>query len=203
VEIGRALEDLERRKAKERQQSQADRGKEGGRGNKKNPSSKSDEGLPKAQPPADHDVGRTDEKVAAKVGMGRDAYRKAKAVVEADDADPETNGDLPGLALASTRPLPFRRASRALAPLASAPFQSLSWLQGSLRIFFSCRKHFQVFDWYYVTSPSRTAAERNSMWPQSMQIKGIKSIGARVVFSGSSPSQPELNRVPLHRKQLG
>jgi hypothetical protein len=38
--------------------------------------------------------GRTDDRVAEVVGMGRETIRKAEAVVEAAEADPQTFGDL-------------------------------------------------------------------------------------------------------------
>lgn len=47
------------------------------------PSSESDEGT-----------GRTDDNVAEAVGMGRDAYRKAKEIVTAAEADPEEFGKI-------------------------------------------------------------------------------------------------------------
>jgi ParB-like chromosome segregation protein Spo0J len=68
VALGNALEEMERKEAKKRQ---------GGAGRDR--SSKLDE----------RSRGRTDEKVAEAVGMKKDTYRKAKAVVEAAEADPE------------------------------------------------------------------------------------------------------------------
>jgi len=76
VEMGRSLEKLEGPKAKERMKA--------GGGDKKSAgkigSSKLDDPIP--------GIGRTDEKVAASVGMGKDTYRKAKAVVAGAEADP-------------------------------------------------------------------------------------------------------------------
>lgn len=76
VEAGRAIESLERPKAAERKKStQVKPGNDG----KTGPS--------KLDAPA-ADKGRTDEKAAAAAGMKKDTYRKAKAVVEAAEADP-------------------------------------------------------------------------------------------------------------------
>jgi ParB family chromosome partitioning protein len=67
VALGKALEEIERKKAKERQ---------GGAGRDR--SSKLYE----------RSKGRTDDRVAEAVGMKKDTYRKAKAVVDAAEADP-------------------------------------------------------------------------------------------------------------------
>jgi ParB family chromosome partitioning protein len=74
VAIGKALEELERKKAKERQK------KHGGTA----PGRKGDTGgnLPPVK-------GKTRDKVAEVVGMSPRTYEKAKAVVEAAEADPD------------------------------------------------------------------------------------------------------------------
>jgi ParB-like chromosome segregation protein Spo0J len=81
VAIGEALEKLERPKAQARQQAALVQNRKGQEAR----SSESDERAPAEN-------GRTDEKVAEAVGMGRDKYRKAKAVVEAARQDPEELG---------------------------------------------------------------------------------------------------------------
>jgi ParB family chromosome partitioning protein len=81
VAIGRALEDLEAKQAKERQ-SQA--GPAEGKGKKASGSGK----LPEAV------GGRTRDKVGEAVGMSGKTYEKAKQVVEAAEAQPQTYGDL-------------------------------------------------------------------------------------------------------------
>jgi ParB family chromosome partitioning protein len=84
VAIGRALEALEKQKAKERQKATRLAGKAkqagdaDGSGNLPEPSGK----------------GQVRDKVAAAVGMSGRTYDKAKAVVEAAEADPEVNGPL-------------------------------------------------------------------------------------------------------------
>lgn len=74
VAIGRAIEDRERKAAKERQ---ATAGPKEGRGHKTG-SSKLDEPV----------KGRSDERTAKAVGLGKDTYRKAKAVHQAAEGDP-------------------------------------------------------------------------------------------------------------------
>jgi len=63
VAIGRALEPLEREAARER--------------------------ILAGKPSSNLDKGRTDVVVAASVGMGKDSFRKARAVVEAAEAEQE------------------------------------------------------------------------------------------------------------------
>ena len=74
VEIGRAIEALEKPKAKERQKAGG-----GGTGSGKLP-----------QP-----VSRVRDKVGAALGVSGKTYEKAKQVVEAAEAEPEKFGDLP------------------------------------------------------------------------------------------------------------
>ncbi len=74
VAIGRALEPREKQAAKERQRAVG--GAEPGSSN------------------LDEPRGRTDDRVAKKVGMGKDTYRKAKEVVEAAEEKPDAYGDL-------------------------------------------------------------------------------------------------------------
>jgi hypothetical protein len=73
VALGKDLENLERPKAKARQENPG-----AGRGRPKIASSNLDKATGN---------GRTDEKVASALGMGKDTYRKARAVVEAAVAD--------------------------------------------------------------------------------------------------------------------
>jgi hypothetical protein len=90
VAIGRAIEERLRPAAEQRMKSGtgAD-GKAGGRGRKK-----------EAKPCANlaqgfEDLGKTSERAALAAGMSRATYEKAKAVVEAAEADPQKFGDLP------------------------------------------------------------------------------------------------------------
>jgi ParB family chromosome partitioning protein len=94
VSIGREIQAEIAAEAAARQKAgtSAD-GKAGGRGRKKKPSSESDGGLGTGPPPAN---GRTDDRVAEAVGMGKDKYRKAEAVVAAAEADPGAFADLTG-----------------------------------------------------------------------------------------------------------
>lgn len=72
VRVGKRLEELERPKAKEREQAgKSSDGTAGGRGKRK-PSSNLDEGF----------GGRTDEKVGSALGISKDSYRRAKDVIE-------------------------------------------------------------------------------------------------------------------------
>ena len=77
VSIGKSLEELERPKAEDRQKAGANQHTE--------PSGKLPEGS----------KGQTRDKVAEAVGMSGRNYSKAKAVVEAAEADPTKYGDLP------------------------------------------------------------------------------------------------------------
>ena len=77
VEIGRAIEALEKPKAKERLK---DAGRAGGKASGK---------LPEAS------TGDTRDKVGAALGVSGKTYEKAKQVVEAAEAEPEKFGDLP------------------------------------------------------------------------------------------------------------
>jgi hypothetical protein len=90
VAIGRAIERRLRPIAEQRMKSGtgAD-GKAGGRGRKKEekPCAKLAQGF--------GDFGKTTEKAALAAGMSRATYEKAKAVVEAAEADPQKYGDLP------------------------------------------------------------------------------------------------------------
>ena len=78
VAVGRALEELERAKAKGRQKER--------KGNQ--PGAKSGK-LP--------DLGQARDRVAGAVGMSGRTFQKAQAVVQAAEADPDTFGDLPEL----------------------------------------------------------------------------------------------------------
>ena len=71
VAIGRALEPLEREAAKERSGTRTD-----------------------LEPPENFTGGNALDRVASTVGMSRPTYSKAKAIVEAAEAEPETFGDL-------------------------------------------------------------------------------------------------------------
>ena len=89
VAIGRAIEQRLRPVAEQRMKSGtgAD-GKAGGRGRKNDakPCAKLAQGL--------GDVGKTADKAARAAGMSRATYEKAKAVIEASEADPQSYGDL-------------------------------------------------------------------------------------------------------------
>ena len=76
VEIGRAIEALEKPKAKERQGTRTDI---------KEPCGKFPQGS----------EGKTRDKVGAALGVSGKTYEKAKQVVEAAEAEPEKFGDLP------------------------------------------------------------------------------------------------------------
>jgi ParB family chromosome partitioning protein len=83
VAIGRALEELEKPKAAARKKaSQAKPGQKVG-------TSKGKQGASKLDAPSGTAKGRSDEKAARAVGMGKDTYRKAKAVVEAAEDNPD------------------------------------------------------------------------------------------------------------------
>jgi hypothetical protein len=90
VAIGRAIEQRLRPVAEQRMKSgtTAD-GKAGGRGRKKDlkPCANFAQGF--------GDLGKTTEKAALVAGMSRATYEKARAVVEAAEADPQKYGDLP------------------------------------------------------------------------------------------------------------
>jgi ParB/RepB/Spo0J family partition protein len=58
------------------------------------------------------DNGRTDVKVAEAVGMGKDTYRKAEAVVAAAEQDPQTFGELPQLMDETSPDQAFRELKR-------------------------------------------------------------------------------------------
>jgi len=75
VAIGRAIEEHEREAAKERQGTRTDM----------------------VENVHDVEFGKTRDKVGAALGMSGKTYEKAKTVVEAAEADPETFGDLPEL----------------------------------------------------------------------------------------------------------
>jgi tRNA1(Val) A37 N6-methylase TrmN6 len=76
VALGQALEDLERRQAKQRQR---DGGRNGGKGSGN---------LPEPS------TGDTRDKVAGAVGMSGRSYQKARTVVEAAESDPRRFGDV-------------------------------------------------------------------------------------------------------------
>jgi hypothetical protein len=84
VAIGRALEVLEKEKAKERQKATRleGKGKQAG----------ANDGKGKFPPPSPSDKGKVSDKVAAVVGMSGKTYEKAKAVVEAAEQEPEKFG---------------------------------------------------------------------------------------------------------------
>jgi hypothetical protein len=83
VAIGKALEELEAKKAKERQ-------KEGRPKNKDKKESKISSGnLPQDNTAAAEAPGKTRDKVAEAVGMSGRTYEKAKKVVEAAEKEPE------------------------------------------------------------------------------------------------------------------
>jgi ParB family chromosome partitioning protein len=86
VAIGKALEELERSKAKARMK---EGGKAGGRGRP----AKGETGSGKFPDPV-ADAGQTRDKVAEVVGMSGRTYYKAKEVAEAAAAEPEKFGDL-------------------------------------------------------------------------------------------------------------
>jgi len=74
--------------------------------------------------PNRHDVefGKTRDKVAAAVGMGRDAYAKAKAVVEAAEAEPEKySGLVEKMDETGNVNVPYRKLSRHLVVMRIAP----------------------------------------------------------------------------------
>jgi ParB-like chromosome segregation protein Spo0J len=83
-------------------------GRAGGRGRKK-PSPKLDEGFSGEGSAAN---GRTDDRVAEAVGMGRETYRKAEEVVAAAEEDPETFADLPPLMDETSPDAAFRELKR-------------------------------------------------------------------------------------------
>jgi ParB family chromosome partitioning protein len=83
VAIGKALEQLEKGKARDRQE--ASRARKGAKVGAKGGGN---------LPPPSGGRGKTRDKVAAAVGMSGRTYEKAKQVVEAAEADPERFGDL-------------------------------------------------------------------------------------------------------------
>jgi ParB/RepB/Spo0J family partition protein len=87
--MGKAIEELERPRAKARQE--ATRAKKGEQAHKRNRAAQGGGNLP----PPQESGGKTRDKVAEAVGMSGRTYEKAKAVAEAARADPETCGDLP------------------------------------------------------------------------------------------------------------
>jgi hypothetical protein len=95
VAIGRAIEEQERARAKERQR---EGGKAGGllagKGRPKDEEQASAKLAEASEKPA-AEGGETIEKVASAVGMGKETYRKAEAVVRAAEESPELFGDLP------------------------------------------------------------------------------------------------------------
>lgn len=104
VAVGRTIEALEKPPAQARQRSQGPRGKEGGRGKKKNPLDNSSKGFSQAE------SNRTTNKAAKMVGMSRIPYERAKAVVEAAEEDPETFAPLVDeMVQGDTRPTSRRR----------------------------------------------------------------------------------------------
>lgn len=84
VEAGRAIEALEKERAKERQRAG---GRAGGQASGK---------LPEASTGQSRDRVAGALGVSGSLGIGRETYRKAKQVVEASEEDPDTFGDLPG-----------------------------------------------------------------------------------------------------------
>jgi hypothetical protein len=89
VTMGRLIERAERKAAKDRKQKAGARGREGGRGKKKeNPSGKFPEGLPA------ENAGDSRDRVGEAVGMSGKTYEKAKAVARAAEKEPEKYGDL-------------------------------------------------------------------------------------------------------------
>lgn len=86
MSLKRDIEPREREAARRRQEEAGARGKEGGRGKKKdNPSADSAEGL---------SGGDSRDIVADMIGTGRDRLTKAEAVVAAAEKDPETFGPI-------------------------------------------------------------------------------------------------------------
>jgi ParB-like chromosome segregation protein Spo0J len=86
AEIGRAIEDKLKGKAKERQKaSRAVHGQKIGTNGRIQGASNLD---------APMDRGRVDEQAAKAVGLSKDTYRKAKLVVEAAEQDPETFNEI-------------------------------------------------------------------------------------------------------------
>lgn len=93
VNLGKRLEDLKKPEAQKRQESQGERGKEGGRGNKKtlggiSPKGNEPESPKLPTPPLSPKRSpRTNDQVAAALGMDRRTYEKAVAVVESGDQE--------------------------------------------------------------------------------------------------------------------
>jgi ParB-like chromosome segregation protein Spo0J len=83
VAIGRAIEEMEQKCGIERKwASRARPGEKVG-------AARDNQGASKLDAPSGTAKGRSDEKAARAVGMGKDTYRKAKAVVEAAEQDPQ------------------------------------------------------------------------------------------------------------------
>ena len=102
VELGQRIKPILEAEAKERQEAGRQvGGRLAGNGRPKKLASESDTSKSLQQPEGSSDSDkasggkRTDDQVASAVGMGRDRYRKAAAVVTAAKQSPEHYGDLP------------------------------------------------------------------------------------------------------------
>jgi hypothetical protein len=88
VAIKRDIEGRFKEDARKKQHEAGKYGQEGGRGKKKNPSADSAEGFSGANGA----LSETRNQIAAAVGLSHDTLKKATAVVEAEESDPEKFG---------------------------------------------------------------------------------------------------------------